>query len=44
MSKINPFKWEKCPLQMGKIPLFIGKAVASQKGNFVALIYVSDMR
>ena len=36
MSKINPFKWEKCPLQMGKMPLFIGKAVALQRGNFGA--------
>ena len=27
MSKINPFKWEK-------MPLFIGKAVALQRGNF----------
>ena len=37
MSKINPFKWEKCPLQMGKMPLFIGKAVALQRGIFLPL-------
>jgi len=30
----------KCPLQMGKMPLFVGKAVALQRGNFRALIYV----
>ena len=42
--KINPYKWEKCHLQIGKMPLFIGKAVALQSGNFGALIYVIYMR
>ena len=36
MSKINPFKWEKCPRQIGKMPVFVGKAVALQKGNLGA--------